>query len=55
MRRRGYGAAMTWAAIAEGVKRGCTAAALRATEMGESVYAAMGFVDVCTFRTYRRS
>jgi GNAT superfamily N-acetyltransferase len=52
VRGRGYGTALTWAAIAEGMARGCTSAALRASALGEPVYAAMGFVYVCTFRTY---
>lgn len=39
-RRRGYGTAMTWAAIAEGARRGCTAATLTATPMGYPVYLA---------------
>lgn len=51
-RRRGFGAAMTWAAIAEGARRGCTAMTLTATEMGYPVYVRMGFVPVCTYRTY---
>lgn len=51
-RRRGYGTAVTWAAVAEGVRRGCTAAMLSATPMGYRVYARMGFVPACTFRTY---
>lgn len=51
-RRRGYGTALTWACIAEGRDRGCTAADLTATEMGYPVYIKMGFVPVCTFRTY---
>ncbi len=52
LRRRGYGTAMTWAAIAEGAQRGCTAAMLTATAMGYPVYVRMGFRPVCTFRTY---
>lgn len=51
-RRRGYGTALTWAAIAEGARRGCTAMTLTATEMGYPVYVRMGFVPVCTYRTY---
>lgn len=51
-RRRGYGEAMTWAALAEGAARGCASAALRASEMGYPVYIRMGFVPVCRFRTY---
>jgi GNAT superfamily N-acetyltransferase len=51
-RRRGYGTALTWAAVAEARRRGCTAAELTATEMGCPVYLKMGFVPVCTYRTY---
>ncbi|HET7034400.1 MAG TPA: GNAT family N-acetyltransferase [Thermomicrobiaceae bacterium] len=51
-RRRGYGTAMTWAAIAEGQRRGCDAITLSASEMGYSVYRHMGFVPVCRYRTY---
>ena len=52
LRRRGYGTAMTWAAIAEGARRGCTVASLTATEMGYPVYVRMGFQPVCVFHTY---
>ena len=51
-RRRGFGTALTWAAIAEGALRGCTAMTLTATEMGYPVYLRMGFQPVCTYRTY---
>ena len=51
-RRRGIGTAMTWAAITEGARRGCTAMTLTATEMGYPVYRRMGFVPACTYRTY---
>ncbi|MGI8551817.1 MAG: GNAT family N-acetyltransferase [Dehalococcoidia bacterium] len=51
-RRRGFGAALTWAAIAEGVRRGCATAMLTATELGYPVYVRMGFLPVCTYRTY---
>ncbi len=51
-RRRGIGTAMTWAAVAEGARRGCTAITLTATEMGYPVYQRMGFVPVCAYRTY---
>jgi GNAT superfamily N-acetyltransferase len=42
-RRRGYGAAMTWAALEAGRVSGDRAAYLQATEMGRPVYEAMGF------------
>ena len=45
-RRHGYGAALTWAAIAEGIRRGCDHAVLQASHLGAPVYRAMGFVDV---------
>jgi GNAT superfamily N-acetyltransferase len=52
-RRRGYGTALTWAAVMEGARRGCTVATLTASEMGYPVYVKMGFVPVCTYRTYQ--
>jgi GNAT superfamily N-acetyltransferase len=51
-RRRGYATAMTWAAIMAGAAGGCTVATLTATAMGYPVYVQMGFVPVCTLRTY---
>lgn len=51
-RRNGYGTALTWAAINAGRDRGCTAAALTATEMGYPVYRRMGFQDVCRIQTF---
>ncbi len=43
---RGYGAAATWAVIAEGARRGCTHSVLQASDAGYPVYRRMGFVDV---------
>lgn len=51
-RRRGFGTAITWAACAEGARRGCTALTLTASAMGYPVYRAMGFVPVCAYRTF---
>ncbi len=45
-RRRGYGEAITWAAIDAGAQRGGDHAALQASELGAPVYRSMGFVDV---------
>jgi GNAT superfamily N-acetyltransferase len=45
-RRRGYGAALTWAAIEQGARLGCDHAILQASEMGAAVYRDMGFVDI---------
>jgi GNAT superfamily N-acetyltransferase len=44
-RGKGYGAAVTWAVVAEGARRGCTTAVLQASESGYPVYRRMGFVD----------
>jgi ribosomal protein S18 acetylase RimI-like enzyme len=52
VRRRGYGTAMTWAAVAAGKARGCTAMTLTASAMGYPVYVRMGFIPVCAYRTY---
>ena len=41
--RRGYGAALTWAAIDAGVRRGCDRTILQASAMGRPVYEAMGY------------
>lgn len=51
-RRRGIGTAMTWAAVEEARRRGCTAVTLSATEMGLPIYRRMGFLHACTLRTY---
>jgi GNAT superfamily N-acetyltransferase len=51
-RRRGLGTALTWAALAEGARRGCTAAALNSGPMSLGLYRRMGFVWVCNHRTY---
>lgn len=45
-RRRGYGEALTWAAVREGARLGCDHSALQASELGASVYRRMGYVDV---------
>ena len=51
-RRRGYGAALTVAAIAEAQRRGATAITLNATPLGYPVYTRLGFRPVCLHRTY---
>jgi ribosomal protein S18 acetylase RimI-like enzyme len=51
-RRRGFGTAMTWAAVAAAAGRACDAAVLNASELGYPVYIKMGFVPVSTYRTY---
>ena len=51
-RGRGYGSAMTWAAIDAGREWGCKAAALQASPMGEPVYRRMGFQAVTRYATW---
>ena len=51
-RRRGYGAAVTRRAIADGVAHGATVAILQSSDMGRPVYAAMGFREVLAFRVF---
>jgi ribosomal protein S18 acetylase RimI-like enzyme len=45
-RGNGYGEALTWAALAEGVNRGCTNSILQASDSGYPIYRRMGFVDL---------
>ena len=51
-RRRGYGAAVTRRAIADGVARGATVAILQSSDMGRPVYEAIGFREVLAFRVF---
>lgn len=51
-RRRGFGTAMTWAAVAAGVERGAVSIILSASDQGYPIYLKMGFVPVCSYRTY---
>jgi predicted acetyltransferase len=48
-RGKGYGEAMTWAAVAEGARRGCSQAALQASESGYAIYRRMGFIDLGSY------
>lgn len=51
-RGRGFGGATTRAAVAEGVRRGCTHTTLQASEMGFSLYAEMGYRTVIQWRNF---
>ena len=51
-RRRGYGEAVTWAAIREGFRRGAGFANLQASPMGRPVYERMGFVTPTEYRVF---
>lgn len=53
-RRRGLGAALTWAAVAAGAAGGAEVVVLQATTMGLPVYEAMGFVHVRSHHRFRR-
>lgn len=52
-RRRGVGTAATWAAVAAGRRWGCRVAVLQSSEMGQSVYEAMGFRTVVRYVEFR--
>ncbi len=54
-RRRGYGAAMTRRAIADGVAAGCSVAILQASKMGRSIYEAMGFRVITRYREFQQA
>ena len=51
-RGQGYGSAVSRAAIAHAVERGCTTAALRSGPKSIPVYERLGFRYVCQHRTY---
>ena len=53
-RQRGFGEAMTWRAIREGVERGCEMANLTASDLGRPVYERMGFRVVAPFLIFAR-
>ena len=48
-RRRGFGTALTALLAHDAAARGCRTATLQATEMGERVYATVGFLDLGRF------
>jgi hypothetical protein len=51
-RKRGLGEAVTRAAVAEGVRRGCTTTTLQASAMGFPIYARMGYSTAVTWRNH---
>lgn len=51
-RRRGFGEAMTWRAVLDGIAEGCTASFLTATPLGHSVYARMGYRECGEVHTW---
>ena len=54
-RRRGFGEAVTWAAIERGAAYGCDLSALQASEMGRPIYERMGFRLTSPYRTFHRA
>ena len=52
-RRRGYGWAMTLAAIMAGANAGCTLATLQSSAMAMSIYEAHGFRPLYRYRAFR--
>jgi len=53
LRGKGYGEALTWAAVDVGRRAGCEVAVLQASEMGLPVYERMGFAVVAKYRRWR--
>jgi ribosomal protein S18 acetylase RimI-like enzyme len=54
-RRRGYGRAVTWAAIDAGAGAwGSTRAILQSTQMGVAMYRSMGFDEIATITIFKR-
>jgi GNAT superfamily N-acetyltransferase len=53
-RRHGYGEAMTWRALRDGLAAGCVLGSLQASDMGRPVYERMGFRVVAQYRTFVR-
>ena len=53
-RGRGFGAAITQAAVNGGAGAGCQLAVLQASEIGKPVYERMGFRTVTSYKTYFR-
>jgi GNAT superfamily N-acetyltransferase len=53
-RRRGVGAAASWAAVDAGRGWGCDVIALQASEMGFSTYTRMGFQTVVRYATFNQ-
>jgi GNAT superfamily N-acetyltransferase len=51
-RRRGVGAALTWAAVAAGAERGHDTIVLQASPMGFPLYSAMGFRTVVSYAEF---
>jgi hypothetical protein len=51
-RGRGYGEALTWAAVRGGRELGCRIASLQASKLGRPVYARMGFEHVLDYVHY---
>lgn len=50
--RRGFGTAVTWAAVREGLRRGVDAVILQASSMGAPVYRRMGFTTPTHYRVF---
>jgi len=52
-RRQGAATALTWSAVHEGARRGCTCATLAALGASYDLYRKMGFIHVCNHRAYQ--
>jgi ribosomal protein S18 acetylase RimI-like enzyme len=54
-RGRGYGSAVTFAALYDGRAHGCHLGVLTSSEDGYSIYRKMGFEEYCTIGTYTKA
>ncbi len=54
-RGRGYGEALTWAALEAGLDLGCRVGSLQASQMGRPVYLRMGFEHTADYAHFQRS
>lgn len=54
-RGRGFGAALTWAAVAAGTRAGAARSALVASEQGEPVYRRMGYATPARYRQFEQA
>jgi GNAT superfamily N-acetyltransferase len=53
-RGKGFGSGVTWYALGQAMKRGCTLAVLQSTSMAIDMYKKLGFNEYCEISVFRR-